>query len=137
MKDIYLTSTFRNDWNRGFNLKLVKAFEDQGYSVFAPQRDSEQNVDRKRTFEQDVAGMDQAKVVVAVGTKTQTANWGFEIGYAFKSGKPVIILTDKDHPTELLPEGAATKVFVQENLDDIEDYQNELFSAIDSILGKS
>ena len=59
---------------------------------------------------------------MAVGAKTQTANWGFEIGYAYKSNKPVVVLTDKEHPVELMPEGSSKKIIVVDNLDNIFEY---------------
>lgn len=36
MKDIFITGTFRNDWNRAFNEKLCLFFEENGFSVFVP-----------------------------------------------------------------------------------------------------
>lgn len=134
MTDIYLTSTFRNEWNRDFNLKLVEALEERGYSVYVPQRDTEQKGDRKNIFDQDIKGIDNAKMIIAIGAKTQTANWGFEIGHAFKSGKTVVILTDKEHPAELMTEGAAGKVIIVDNLDKIESYSEALYAAINSFI---
>ncbi|HWP61771.1 MAG TPA: nucleoside 2-deoxyribosyltransferase [Candidatus Paceibacterota bacterium] len=130
MKDIFITSTFRNEWNKSFNVKMGELLEAAGYTVFLPQRDSEQMGNRKETFLQDVAGVDSCKLIVAIGSKTQTANWGFEIGYAFKSGKPVIILTDREHPTELMPEGAATHVMNVDDLDDTSAYLDSLIAEI-------
>ena len=69
-------------------------------------------------------------MILAIGTKTQTANWGFEIGCAYKSKMPVIVITDKEHPVELMPEGACTKIFTLENIDNIESYINELVASI-------
>ncbi|MBP7992819.1 MAG: nucleoside 2-deoxyribosyltransferase [Candidatus Magasanikbacteria bacterium] len=129
MKDIFITGTFRNDWNRAFNARLAEMFEAQGLTVFLPQRDSEQLGNRKETFLQDVAGIDQCKMIVAIGSRTQTANWGFEIGYAYQK-KPVIVITDQEHPVELMPEGAAAKIIVVENLDATQEYIEELVSSI-------
>lgn len=134
MKDIFITGTFRNDWNRAFNEKLCGFFEAKGFSVFMPQRDSEQLGNRKETFLQDVAGVDQCKMIVAIGSKTQTANWGFEIGYAYKNEKPVVILTDTEHPVELMPEGAAKSVIIVENLDDFDTYIKKLMSVIQEVI---
>jgi len=130
MKDIFITGTFRNDWNKEFNLKLVNALEGHGFQIFAPQRDAEQKGDRKETFLNDVAGIDSCKMIVAIGSKTQTANWGFEIGYAYANKKPVIILTDAEHPAELMTEGAASNVLIVENLDNIEQYIDNLISLV-------
>ncbi len=65
MKDIFITGTFRNDWNKEFNLRLADILESKGWQIFLPQRDSEQLGNRKETFLQDVAGIDQCKMIVA------------------------------------------------------------------------
>lgn len=133
MKNIFITGTFRNDWNRAFNLQLATALEEKGLTVFLPQRDSEQLGNRKETFLQDVAGIDQCQMIVAIGSKTQTANWGFEIGYAYQK-KPVVVITDAEHPVELMPEGAATKIMVVKDLDAISEYFDELVENINNNL---
>jgi len=130
MKDIFITGTFRNEWNKEFNLRLADILESKGWQVFLPQRDSEQLGNRKETFLQDVAGIDQCKMIVAVGSKTQTANWGFEIGYAYNCKKPVVIITDSEHPVELMPEGAASQVIIVENLDDLDSYAENLLNKL-------
>lgn len=135
MKQIFITGTFRNDWNKQFNLRLAEELEKKGFTLFLPQRDAEQLGNRKETFLQDIKGVDDAQMIIAIGTKTQTANWGFELGYAFKSKKPVIIITEKEHPVELMCEGAASKVIIPEIIDDIDSYIEELHSAIKSLLG--
>ncbi len=133
MKDIFITGTFRNEWNRAFNVRLTEMFEAQGLVVFLPQRDSEQLGNRKETFLQDVAGIDQCKMIVAVGSRTQTANWGFEIGYAYQK-KPVIVITDQEHPVELMPEGAVNKIIVVKDLDAIDEYFGELVENVKKYL---
>lgn len=133
MKDIFITGTFRNEWNKEFNLRLAEMFEAQGLTVFLPQRDSEQIGNRKETFLQDVAGIDQCKMIVAIGSKTQTANWGFEIGYAYQK-KPIIVITDQEHPVELMPEGAVNKIITVENLDAIDEYFEELIENVKKYL---
>jgi nucleoside 2-deoxyribosyltransferase len=122
MRDIFITSTFRNDWNRRFNFALEQALVQEGFTCFLPQRDSDQSGDRKQIYAEDVAGIERSKLMVAVGIKTQTANWGFEIGYATQAKKPVIVITDPQHPVELMCEGAASEVLVVENIDDIPSY---------------
>ena len=133
MRDIFITGTFRNDWNRAFNARLTEMFEAQGLVIFLPQRDSEQLGNRKETFLQDVAGIDQCKMIVAVGSRTQTANWGFEIGYAYQK-KPVIVITDQEHPVELMPEGAVNKIIVVKDLDAIDEYFEELIENVKKYL---
>src|ERR1044072_3926470 len=98
MPDVFLTSTFRNDWNRAFNLRIDALIRQAGFSSFLPQRDSDQTASRKRIHEDDVQGLKSCRCLLAIGALTQTANWGFEIGYASARGIPVIVLTDKTHP---------------------------------------
>ncbi len=132
MTDIFLTGTFRNPWSKDFNLKLATMLEENGLKVFLPQRDSEQLGDRKKTFEQDVKGLEPASMLVAVGAKMQSANWGFEIGYAFKSGKPVIILIGPEDRVELMPEGASQKVIKVSDLENLDSFKAELLETIKS-----
>lgn len=136
MKDVFITATFRNEWNRSFNVKLCAALEQRGLTVFLPQRDSSQSNDRNKTFVDDVAGLRSAASVVAIGTRTQTSNWGFEIGVAFAMNKPVIILTDKDHLPDLMPSGAMSKLIVPGDIDQIDSYIEELVSEIRRYLGR-
>lgn len=130
MKDIYLIGTFRNDWNREFNLKIAGLLESSGYSVYLPQRDTEQKDNRKFIFEQNIQGIGQAKMVIVIGAKTQTSNWGLEIGYAYKSNKPIVVLTDKEHPVDLMVEGAVSHIITTERLDDLDSYKDNLLTLI-------
>lgn len=132
--DVFVTSTFRNDWNREFNVALCAALEGQGFAVFLPQRDSQQTGNRARTFAEDVEGLRQSRCVVAIGTRMQSANWGFEIGMAYALNKPVLILTDTEHPPELMTEGAMSKLIVPASIEAIDSYLDELVAAIRSML---
>jgi len=134
MKDIFFTATFRTDWNTKYNPKLISLLEDTGHTVYAPQRDTEQSGNKKQTFLQNVSGIDNARMVLALGSVQQTANWGFEVGYAHKGNKPILILTDNDHPADLMTEGAVQKVMSVENLDDIDSYKDELLKSIFELL---
>jgi len=134
MPDIFLTSTFRNDWNRAFNLRVDEYLTAAGYKCFLPQRDSYQGENKKRVFDEDIAGLDNSRMVLAIAVKTQTANWGFEIGYARAHNKPVVILTDKEHPAELMPSGGASEIITVDNLDEIKEYGDRLVHAISRML---
>lgn len=130
MVDIFITSTFRNDWNRVFNAKIEGFLVQSGFSCFLPQRDSYQGEDKKRIFNDDIAGLESSKMVLAIAAKTQTANWGFEIGYARALKKPVVILTDKEHPVELMPSGGASEIVTVDNLDEMKEYGDRLVHVI-------
>jgi nucleoside 2-deoxyribosyltransferase len=131
MKDIFFTGTWRKEWNKEFNLTLERALIAKGFSCYLPQRDSDQTGSRKSIFLADIEGLKDAKVQLAIGAnKAQSSNWGLEIGVAFTLGKPIIILTDKDSPPDLMPEGAASEIFVPEAIDDIESFMDDLEAVI-------
>ena len=135
MHDIFITGTFRNDQNKKFNLTLEKKLTKKGFSCYLPQRDTAQAdtsvlENRKLTFTENTNGADNAKLVLAIGVKTQTANWGFEIGYAYASQKPVIILTTKEQGIHLMTEFAAKKIIFADDINNIDDYLDELMQAI-------
>ena len=134
MKDIFITSTFRNAWNKLFNLRLARALEREGFTIHLPQRDSEQKGNKKKTFEHDVRGIDNSRMVLAVAVKTQTANWGFEIGYAHKSKKPILIITDTKNPVEMMCEMAAAPVIVFDDIGTTDRYITDLVEKIRDIL---
>lgn len=134
MYDVFITGTFRNDWNKTFNTKVAELLEKNNLKCYLPQKDTDQSGNRKRTFQENVSGVSQSKMLMAIGTKTQTANWGFEIGQAFSLKKNIIILTDHDHPVALMTEGAATNIITVKDLDDMDSYAPELLSLIKSNL---
>ena len=134
MKDVFITGTFKNDWNRQFNEALASFLSNQGFSYYLPQQHTDQSGNRKKTFEENMAGIRSCKSLVAIGAKTQTANWGLEIGYAFSLNKPVIILTDSEHPVALMPEGAASEIVIS-NLENLSDFGPNLVSILSRVIG--
>jgi hypothetical protein len=46
----------------------------------------------------------------------------------------VVIVSDEEHPIELMPEGAASRVRIYKSLDSIEDYIDELVRDIQEFL---
>ncbi len=42
----------------------------------------------------------------------------------------MIIVTDREHPVELMPEGAAGKIIIVEDLNNTSEYKEVLISAI-------
>ena len=136
MKKVFITGTFRNEWNKGFNLRLCEYLEKNGCTCYLPQRNTEQKGNRKNTFEQNIAGILGSDIIVAIGAKTQTANWGLEIGYGYAMNKQVVVLTDRGHPVELMPEGAAGEVLSVDSLDDLAGYGDRLLGCI-SKMGKA
>ncbi len=137
MKDIFITGTWRNEWNKEFNPKLEAGLADEGFSCFLPQRDSNQTGTRKEIFLDDITGINGAKLLLEIGAnRSQSSNWGFEIGYAYAKGIPSVILTDKESPAELMPEGAASEIFTPENINDIETYIKELSALVRRLISQ-
>jgi hypothetical protein len=134
MHDIFITGTFRDEWSRRYNERLERALCLRGFSCYLPQRDSEQEGKPERTFAQDLVGVQGARVLLAVGARAQTANWGFEIGYAYRCATPVIIISTTDRAVELLPAHAALRIIVPADIDDIESYADDLAATLRSLI---
>jgi nucleoside 2-deoxyribosyltransferase len=122
MKDIYLTSTFTNDWNVKFNSKIGKALEEKGVTCYLPYRDTNQKEqDESKIFTQDIKGIEQSSLVLAIALN-ESPNWGAELGYAYGFKKSILILTNKDHIIPLICKHMAIEIIQVENLDFIEEY---------------
>ena len=128
--DLYFCATFRTDESKSFNLRLEQRFKAEGYSCFLAQRDSDQKGDRKRTFREDVAGIDRARCVVAIGAFLQSANWGFELGYCYARKKPVVVLAAFNRPLDLMTEGSVEDILVSRNIEDIDSYFEDLLRRV-------
>lgn len=135
MKDVFITGTWRKEWNKDFNLKLEEALATEGFSCFLPQRDSNQTGTKEEIFLDDIAGINNAKLLLAVGANNaQSSNWGMEIGYAYASQKPVVILTDRDSPPDLMTTGAANEVMTPGDISDIQSYIKNLSALIQQLI---
>lgn len=62
---IFITGTFRVEWNKNYNQKLADALESRGFECYLPQRDTEQIGDKKKTFAQNVQGIRNAQALLA------------------------------------------------------------------------
>jgi len=133
MKNIYLTSTFTNEWNLEFNPKIGEALVKSGITCHLPRK----NINNERTdlevFNEDINGINNSSIILAVGMN-ESPNWGAEIGYAYGIKKPVIVLTDSIHKIPLICKGMVTEVIQVEDLDNIEEYIELLSGKIKNIL---
>jgi nucleoside 2-deoxyribosyltransferase len=127
MKEIYIDSTLKHDWNRNFNPQLCSALESKGLACYLPQRDTDQTA-RDQVFISNKNGMDSAEFLLAVASN-ESPNWGVEVGYAYGQGKKVIILCAKGHEIPLMGKQMAYKIVEIEDLDDIQTYIDELVAA--------
>lgn len=97
---VFIAGPLFSDAEREFNLKVDKHLRKHGFKTFLPQRDvgkldellaKEGKRAYRAIFEQDLRGIDQADVVVAIldGSDVDSGT-AFEVGYSFARGKPVI-----------------------------------------------
>lgn len=134
MKNIYLTSTFTNQWNVDFNPKIGEALENAGITCYLPHRDTNQKEeDWIEIFNQDIGGIDNSSIVLAVALN-ESPNWGAELGYAYGIKKPILIVTNKEHDIPLICRGMATETLRVESLDNIENYIEALSRTIKKMI---
>ena len=99
MKKIYLASPFFNE-KEIKNMETVRdILRQKGLDVFVPSENQSAKEFgtlewRKETFESDVNGIDNADVVVAIINQGNYDDSGtaWEIGYAFATKKPVVLV---------------------------------------------
>lgn len=66
MKDLYITSTFTNQWNIDFSTKLCNFLEKNSFNCYLPYRDTNQDDIRLEIFKQDIKGIEDSLIMLAV-----------------------------------------------------------------------
>ncbi|MEZ5336385.1 MAG: nucleoside 2-deoxyribosyltransferase [Methanolobus sp.] len=97
-KQIYLAGPLFSRAERDFNMMLRDRLVEMGFLVFLPQEDgndteSSRLEDRQRNiFENDVQGIDESDIVLAVldGGSDVDSGTAWEMGYAYAKGTPVL-----------------------------------------------
>jgi Nucleoside 2-deoxyribosyltransferase len=97
-KQIYLAGPLFSQAERDFNVLLRDRLVEMGFLVFLPQEDgndteSSRLEDRQRIiFENDVRGIDESDIVLAVldGGSDVDSGTAWEMGYAYAKGIPVL-----------------------------------------------
>ncbi len=87
----------------------------------SPQRDTDQDGTSEDKYVQNIAAMDDARLVIAVG-EHESVNWGLEVGYAFGKGQPVVLLTQSEHFIPVMSLGMYAEIVRADDLDRIEAY---------------
>lgn len=89
---IYWAGPLFSEAEKWFNEDLAGRLEREGFQVYLPQRDTEQNQTPNDVFHADKAGIDWSDAVVAVcdGPDVDSGT-AWEMGYAYDK-KPVIAL---------------------------------------------
>jgi len=129
MKDVFITSTLKSEWNREFNPKLCKKLEEKWVVCHLPQRDTKQDGTELDKFNQNIEWVKNARKNLTIGVN-ESVNLGFETGYSFGSGKKVILLTTTDHQIPTMSLGMYEKILRIDDLDDIDSYLDELVKSI-------
>ena len=87
---------------------LAKLLEEEGFSTYLPQRDTPLVSDVKEVFEANIKAISSANIVVAV-LVNHGRDLGFELGYAYALGKPIIALVgDDDYKKDKMIFGSIT-----------------------------
>jgi nucleoside 2-deoxyribosyltransferase len=137
MKDIYLTSTFTNQWNVEFNHKIGDALEKKGITCYLPHRDTNQKSgDRLEIFTQDIEGINVSSIVLAIASN-ESPNWGAELGYAYGIKKPILAIFGKEHTIPLICNGMVTDVLEVNDMNIIDEYIDLLIERIQKILNNN
>jgi len=129
MKDVFITSTLKSEWNRQFNPILCQKLEEKKVICHLPQRDTKQNGSELDKFNQNIESINNSKKIITIGIN-ESINWGLETGYAFGLGKKIILLTDKDHQIPTMSLGMYHKILKIDDLNDFEKYLDELIKII-------
>lgn len=129
MPDIYIDSTFKNEWNVSFNPLLCAALEEKGVICHLPQRDTDQSKEHISRFNTNVEVIKNIKTLVAVAAN-ESPNWGVEVGYAYGVGTRIVAICEKGHEIPLMARFMVAQIIEVESLDDIPTYIEELVAAI-------
>jgi len=129
MKDAFITSTHRHEWNRHYNPRLCRALERRGLAVYLPMRDTNQKAPYDKICKSNLAGIRNSNIVIAVA-ENESVNWGLEVGYAYGLDKRVITLAKEGHQLPVMCLEMSWRELYFKNLDDIKKYIDTLADLI-------
>lgn len=129
MKKIYIASPFFNDKETEILSKVETLLKSRGLDVFSPREHGVRgdNVGKpewsKATFENDKKALDWCDIVVMLywGNYSDSGT-AWECGYAYASGKPVIVLQLGELSNLMVHEGSYSNLM---NLEELENYDFE------------
>jgi nucleoside 2-deoxyribosyltransferase len=105
MKTIYICSRLKN---RALNHQITKFLETKGFLVHLPERDTPQS-NPEGNFTGNLTAIRQCDLFLAV-LKGGGLDFGFEVGYAFCLGKPILgFLEDGSYRKDPMLAGAISK----------------------------
>jgi nucleoside 2-deoxyribosyltransferase len=92
---IYLAGPLFSTAERDFNARLAQLLRDLGHEIWLPQESEQATMTPARIFEEDVAGIDWAEVVVAnMDGPDPDSGTCWECGYAYRKKPVVVFRTD-------------------------------------------
>jgi len=129
MKDVFITSTLKFEWNSEFNSLICQKLEEKWITCHLPQRDTHQNLSELDKYNQNIHSILHSYKVIVVWMN-ESINWWLEVGYSFGLGKKIILLTHDDHVAPTMSLGMYHKIITVKNLNDYESYIGELIEII-------
>lgn len=110
MKKVYLAAPFFNEAEIERMEKVRDILRSKGLDVFVPNEHQHTELEfgslawRKATFNSDVAGIDNADIVVAIISQGNYSDSGtaWEVGYAYATGKPIIVVNTTGETINLM-----------------------------------
>lgn len=140
MKNIYLAGPFFSEEqiNRISKVEQALATNQTAGKVFSPrlsdENDDTQNAGSpqwaKAIFEKDVVEVDRADVIVAITDFTNEnldSGTAFEVGYAYHSNKPIILLQELDEQLNLMISQSGH--YYTKSIEDLQNYDFNLLPA--------
>ncbi|WP_053365717.1 nucleoside 2-deoxyribosyltransferase [Bacillus sp. FJAT-27245] len=120
MKRVYLASPFFNEKEIGYLEQVEEILEDKGLRLFSPFRHSSEAEFGSRqwsieTFMDDIKHIKWAEVVVGIyhGNYSDSGT-AWELGYAYATDKPVIVVHVGENSNLMVHEGAHANITLEE-----------------------
>ncbi|MDF3555546.1 nucleoside 2-deoxyribosyltransferase [Bacillus cereus] len=124
MKRVYLASPFFNELEIMYVEKVEKILAAKGLEVFSPMRDQMTNLEAGtrhwsiETFRNDVKYIDWSEAVVTIyhGNYSDSGT-AWELGYAYGTNKPVIVIHVGNDSNLMVHEGGHANITLNELVD--------------------
>jgi nucleoside 2-deoxyribosyltransferase len=129
MKRVYLASPFFNDKEIGYVEQVEVILEEKGLKVFSPMRkpaDKQAEFGSRQwsieTFMDDVKYINWAEIVVGIyhGNYSDSGT-AWELGYAYATNKPVVLIHLGENSNLMVHEGSHANI----TLDELKEYDFE------------
>ena len=138
---VYVASGFFNEHQLGIVKAIESHLREQNIPFCSPRLEStvgpgmaNTEIDKKRTYDQNILGIELADIVVAVLDHSKDSGTIFEIGYAISAGKKVVLLSEVENiATEIGVKLHGVTVHYRDTLEptDIPDIlRNELYTSV-------